>query len=286
MSCAEQTNRRSDRYLEASHHEWVVDHDAVVRLDAAFDRLLTTFARRGSGRVVAAAVLLAYPGFGLLVPVALGWPLAWLISANLVGVVLAASIAMAWLDERVQASRRRHLLEWTSDLRRLNASEFEWLVGELFRRDGWTVTETGRPDGPDGNVDLRLTRDRRQVLVQCKRWVSRIVGVDEIRSFAGTLLRERRPGSDGVFVTLSEFGEPARQEAERLGLKLIDGREVERRIAAARRTEPCPRCGSSMRLDQSSRGWWFRCVALGCAGKRDLGGEPARVVRLLTDSLG
>jgi hypothetical protein len=48
-------------------------------------------------------------------------------------------------------------MEWTSDLRSLSAEEFEWLVGEFFRREEWDVRETGRQDGPDGNVDLELT---------------------------------------------------------------------------------------------------------------------------------
>jgi hypothetical protein len=163
----------------------------------------------------------------------------------------------------------------------LNSSEFEWLVGEVFRREGWKVLETGRHDGPDGNVDLELSRAEERNIVQCKRWTARSVGVDEIRRFLGTLLTENLPGNGGVFVTLSTFGEQARQEATRAGLKLIDGRELHARIESARRSELCPICDSPMKLGRSKYGWWLRCVTNGCSGKRDLSSDPGRAVEHL-----
>jgi len=96
----------------------------------------------------------------------------------------------------------------TPQLRHLDAEEFEWLVGEVFRRDGWKVEETGRQDGPDGNVDLGLSKAGERRLVQCKHWTSWHVGVDEVRKLAGTLLRERLDGSEGILVTYSEFTPP------------------------------------------------------------------------------
>ena len=63
--------------------------------------------------------------------------------------------------------------------------KFEPLVGEVFRREGWNVQETGRVDAPDGNVDLVLTKADARVIVECKRWESRPVGVDTVRGFLG-----------------------------------------------------------------------------------------------------
>src|SRR5208283_1220279 len=117
-------------------------------------------------------------------------------------------------------------VEWTTELRHLNASEFEWLVGELFRREGWNVKETGHPDAPDGNIDLELARDGKRKIVQCKRWSAQLVGVDEIRGFGGTLLREHLPAEAGIFVTLSGFTEQARAEAQKAGFALLDGRQL------------------------------------------------------------
>lgn len=253
-------------------------------IDALVDRLdraIFAFVRRVSGRTVAIVSAAFYPGLGLLVPVAFDWSRSWLLSVNLLGATAAAAVSLGWLLVQVEAKDRRHLLEWTTDLRHLTASEFEWLVGELFRREGWKVEETGSQDGPDGNVDLVLTKDGVTQVVQCKRWSSWQIGVKEVREFAGTLRREEL--RSGTLVTFSSFTAQATAEAARIdGLHLIDGRELYRRIERVRRPEPCPACQKAMVLDRSLHGWWFRCVADGCAGKRNLDREPALAVELLT----
>lgn len=250
--------------------------------DWIWDHVLIPFVTRVPGFGVAAAALLLYPGIGLLLPLYLGWSTSWLVAMNLLGVTFAAVVGLGWLAIQLEAANRRHLVEWTTNLRLLSAEEFEWMVGELFRRGGWKVQETGRQDGPDGNIDLVLTKGNERRIVQCKRWTARWVGVNDIRTFAGTLLREGLPGTQGIFVTLSEFNEQARQEAQRTGIEIVDGRDLYARVDEARRSEPCPICKSPMVLGQSAHGWWFRCVAQGCTGKRDLGSEPGRAVDLLT----
>jgi hypothetical protein len=259
------------------------DNPRMKRIDDAIDRFLIGFAERASDRVAAAVALLLYAGIGLALPLVLNWRTPWLVSANIVGTALAAGVGLAWFAVRVESANRRHLVEWTTDLRLLDSTEFEWFVGEVFRREGWKVEETGRPDGPDGNVDLRMVKGGEHALVQCKRWQSWVVGVDQIRAFAGTLIREGLPGTSGIFVTLSEFSEQAREEAIQVGLTLVDNRDLYRRAEQVRRTEACPVCGSPMLLDRSARGWWFRCVAPGCLGKRDLGKDPGRAVELLIE---
>ena len=64
---------------------------------------------------------------------------------------------LTWLFVQIQARDRRHLLESASELRLLDGEELEWLVGEVFRREGWTVLERGRQDAPDGYIDLDFT---------------------------------------------------------------------------------------------------------------------------------
>jgi restriction system protein len=205
-----------------------------------------------------------------------------LVIANIMGTMLAGLVIISWLLVQVQAAHRRHLVEWSTDLRRLNAEEFEWLVGEVFRREGWQVRETGSQDSPDGNVDLELARDGQRVIVQCKRWQSKQVGVDEIRKFAGTLMREGLSGSNGIFATFSDFTELARAEAKTIGITLVGNRDLYSRIEKVRRAERCDICQEPMILDRSSRGWWLRCVKIGCQGKRDLGNDPGAAVDLLT----
>jgi restriction system protein len=246
------------------------------------DHALMAFVKRASGRVVFVVACLLYFGVGLVLPLSQEWSAAWLATANIVGTGLAALVSLGWLGLQLEAANRRRLVEWTSNLRLLTAEEFEWLVGELYRREGWKVRESGRQGGPDGNVDLDLTQPGRRVIVQCKRWFAWQVGVDEVRAFAGTLMREGLAGPDGVFVTLSGFTPQARAEAEAIGLALLDGRDLYARIERARRAEPCPDCRSPMVLAHSAHGWWLRCVESGCSGKRDLSRDPDRAVELLT----
>lgn len=248
------------------------------------EELVDAFVTHVPGPVVAATAVLLYSGLGLALPLSLHWRTEYLVEANAVGTVLAAVLALAWFIVQIQAGHRRHLLEWTTSLRVLDASEFEFLVGELFRREGWAVTETGGVGTPDGNVDLELARGRDRRIVQCKRWTAQPVGVDDIRRFAGTLMRERLNGKAGVFVTLSSFTEQARKEALETGIEVVDNRELVARIEKVRRTEPCPKCGSPMVVDRSTRGWWLRCRASGCFGKRDLGNDPGRAAQLLVES--
>ena len=247
----------------------------------AFDRLLVALARRLSGRGVSVVAGGLYGGFGLALPLALSLPVVWLINLNVVSTLLAGLLILVWLTLRAQETRRRNLLEWTSDLRLLDALEFEWFVGELFRREGWAVEETGRQGQADGNVDLRLTRDGGRRIVQCKRWTANFVGVELVRGFACTLLREGLPGSAGIFVTLSDFTPQAIEEAAKAGLTLLDGLALYSRVEKVRRPEACPTCSEPIVLDRSMHGWWFRCVRPGCGGKRDLGKDPARAVELL-----
>jgi Restriction endonuclease len=258
---------------------------------------------RTMGRVTLNAALLlvvvVYVGIGLALPLALGAGVPMLIGCNVVGVSAGWAILFGWLFPTVQATHRRHLLEWTTSLRLLSAQEFEQLIGELLRREGWQVNETGREGAPDGNVDLRILGGDRRMLVQCKLWKSWKVGVDEVRELGGTLLREGLPGDAGMLVTLRGFTEQALAEADKIGIALVDGRELIDRLERAGATaligpvenvaagHPCPDCGTQMLLDLSPKGWWLRCPryrSTGCTGSKDLSRDPRRALELLCDS--
>jgi HJR/Mrr/RecB family endonuclease len=254
---------------------------SVSKPESHFERMIKTLVHQTSGWTVLSVALVLYPGLGLLLPIWLGLPKVFLIEMNVVGVVMAMVVGIGWLDIQLTASERRRLLEWTSNLRLLDSTEFEWLVGEMFRREGWNVQETGQSDGPDGNIDLILDRNGERVIVQCKRWESWVVGVDEIRKFAGTLMREKLAARSGIYVTLSSFGKQARSEAEQIGIELLDSHDLSVRIQNVRRAEQCPTCGDPMILAHSIYGWWLRCVIQGCKGKRDLSREPGRALDLL-----
>jgi HJR/Mrr/RecB family endonuclease len=257
------------------------DGSAGPRARTRLDDLLTRTVGRLPPLVGAAAALGVYVVLGIALPLALNAGRLGFILFGFLGASWATVVLLAALFAAKQASDRRRLIEWTSDLRKLDATEFEWLVGELLRREGWNVTETGRVDGPDGNVDLRAAQGQRVLVVQCKRWAAKPVGVDEVRKLAGTTSGERS-GAAAVLVTLSDFTEAAINEGKRLRVDLVDGDALLARIDHVRQSEACPLCATPMILERSSRGWWLRCPRFpACSGKRNLASEPGAAVDLL-----
>ena len=98
--------------------------------------------------------------------------------------------------------------------------EFELLVGEGFRLQGYEVTELGGA-GPDGGVDLILRRDKEIFLVQCKQWKAFKVGVQIVRELYGVMAAQGAAG--GFVVTSGTFTNEAVAFAEGRNVRLVDG---------------------------------------------------------------
>jgi restriction system protein len=97
--------------------------------------------------------------------------------------------------------------------------EFEMLVGEAFRVQGYSVVETGA--GADGGVDVVLRKDSEKYFVQCKHWRAQQVGVPIVRELYGAIAAHGATG--GFVVTSGRFTKPAVDFARGLNLTLIDG---------------------------------------------------------------
>lgn len=158
-------------------------------------------------------------------------PLAWLL------------LVMCWtaaLLSCLGARRRRILLDTRTTLDSLAAGgwrQFEQLVGEAFRRQGYTVEETGL-GGADGGIDLILRRQGRRVLVQCKQWRRQQVGVSVVREMAGLLAHHR---ADAVkIVCIGTFTRDAESFARCKPIELIGGTELLELIQASRKSDASP----------------------------------------------
>ncbi len=136
-------------------------------------------------------------------------------------------------------------------LEKMSWREFEGLVAETFRRQGYRVVERGG-DGPDGGVDVELHMGSDKYLVQCKQWKSQKVGVATVRELYGVMTAER---AVGAFVVASgAFTDEAKSFADGRAIKLFDARklrsmigQVPSPITAPEQTMPaCPKCGSEM----------------------------------------
>lgn len=77
--------------------------------------------------------------------------------------------------------------------------DFELLIGEHFRRGGYSVRETA--GGADRGVDLILNKDGATYFAQCKQWKAYKVGVKIVRELLGVMFSR---GSTGGFVVTRE----------------------------------------------------------------------------------
>ena len=139
----------------------------------------------------------------------------------------------------ISAWRRRKRRTLVADVTQSKASdalngmswrEFEMLVGEGFRLQGYQVVETGG-GGADGGVDLMLTQGGEKFLVQCKQWRAFKVGVDVVRELYGVMAAKGATG--GFVVTSGRFSDAAASFATGRNVKLIDGPKLHEMIRKA-----------------------------------------------------
>jgi len=171
--------------------------------------------------------------------------------------------------------------------------EFEQLVGEGFRRQGYRVAETGG-GGADGGVDLVLHKDGDTVLVQCKQWRAYKVGVTVVRELYGVMAA--RGAAAAIVVTSGRFTVEAEEFAAGRNVRLIDGRQLHALIRSTERGVPvphrpdgvlpptaargleisptCPACGKAMvrrtarRGSQTGNSFWGCATYPACRGTR------------------
>ena len=105
-------------------------------------------------------------------------------------------------------------------IRRLSWRSLEDLVGEAYRRNGYAVMGNSDP-GPDGGVDIVARKDGETVLVQCKQWKARRIGVGTVREMFGLLNAEK--ANEVHIVSSGYFTDDARAFARHKPIRLIDG---------------------------------------------------------------
>lgn len=200
----------------------------------------------------------------------------------------------------LQRKKRRQLWEESaasSESTVLNDTswqEFELLVGEAFRRKGYSVHETGG-GGADGGVDLVISKESKTILVQCKQWKTRQVGVKPVRELAGVVASKGAAG--GIVVSSGSYTEEARRFAKEAKITLIDGEQLHKLIKGIKGEAgtvchtpenksveggdlpvqvSCPRCGSEMVKREAKRGqntgkmFWGCTRYPVCRGTRDV----------------
>lgn len=222
---------------------------------------------------------------------------AWWLGLATAGQYLVPIICLAGAG--VSAFRRKQRRDLVIDVAQAKASdaldgmswrEFEMLVGEGFRLQGYRVVETGGGRA-DGGVDLVLTRPGKsggeKFLVQCKQWRALKVGVDVVRELYGVMAA--RGATGGYVVTSGRFTEEAISFASGRNVTLVDGPKLVGLIRQARpgtgqptlradpvevtlpsatsaQTTACPLCSKPMLRRTAKRGANAGGEFWGCTG--------------------
>ena len=212
--------------------------------------------------------------------------------------LIAFFMGLFWLASRERLLRRRRLQQASSMYRlwALMPDDMADMATELFRLEGYVVTENRRPDEADGGVDFEIAKAGKTWLVQVKHWRQE-VGVDKARELWGLVADEGAAG--GVLLGTSGFTAAAREFAEGKDLRLLDGPEflsLRSQLATIRPTDigdvdpivsvgfarylttiqppACPTCGKPMilvtRLENTAIGYqiWGCKSYPNCKGTR------------------
>jgi len=181
-------------------------------------------------------------------------------------------------------------------LNSMSWQEFELLVGEGFRQQGYQVTESGG-GGADGGVDLVLHKGGDKLLVQCKQWKAFAVGVTVVRELYGVMAADGAAG--GFIVTSGRFTPEAKAFAKGRNITLMEGPDLLtliKRAQAGRTSKPapvesaeaptasmvlnspsCPLCAKAMvkrvaKRGSTSGGSFWGCLGFpACRGTRQVG---------------
>jgi len=131
---------------------------------------------------------------------------------------------------------RGELLDRQTSVKSIKAvswKDFEYLVSEAYRRQGYSVQEnTG--GGADGGVDLVLGKDGKKILVQCKNWRSSKVGVSTVRELFGVVTAEG--ATEGIVVCSGQFTNDAVEFAKGKPITLVDGAALSCLIGGVQKT--------------------------------------------------
>ena len=193
-------------------------------------------------------------------------------------------------------SRRRRALSGetpnstaASELKAMGWSEFESLVGDAFRLQGFMVAQRGGTE-PDGCVDLVLSKSSELFLVQCKQWKSPIVGADVVQTLHDVILSQGAAG--GFVVTSGQYSLDAQAVAAAQNIQLVDGDKLIEMIRVAKVSQgiqsraaasvsgthapACPACNAAMIQreakygDNAGNNFWSCTKFPNCRGTRDM----------------
>ena len=122
---------------------------------------------------------------------------------------------------------RTHKIDF---LLRLSPAEFEEVVGDMYRRFGYSVERT--PMTNDFGRDLILRKDGKTGFVECKRYDKDMsIGRRPLQQFYGVIVNMH--ADFGIFVTTSYFAKTAVAFAGETDIQLVDGYALAEKMVVA-----------------------------------------------------
>jgi restriction system protein len=207
----------------------------------------------------------------------------------LLGWIAAICVMAVWLMAEFDKRSSSRLLDrqtGPSSIREISWRDFEILVAEAYRRQGFSSSVVGDASG-DGGVDIELRRRDDVVLVECKHWKAYKVSVTTIRELLGVVVS--RKATAGIVITSGQFTQEARNFAEANStIQLVDGSALDVLIRDVQRTTSsgsaavgplssrneaasthtltplCPSCGLSMVMRTARQGQFAGSSFWGC----------------------
>jgi len=152
----------------------------------------------------------------------------------------ALAFAIGGLFSFIMALNRGKLFNSAQGLDSVKAmswKEFELLIGEYYRRKGYSVVEAGG-DSPDGGIDLIATKNGEKLVIQCKHWKAYKIDVKIARELYGVMVDAAASGA--VLITSGDFTQPAIDFVKDKPIELIDGAKLVKLMAEVKAPAQTP----------------------------------------------
>ena len=139
-----------------------------------------------------------------------------------------------WRQLRVPSAT--NVAEILGRLRAMSWEDFAAVIGEAFRRDGYTVTAI-----PGSAADFELRRNGRVSILCCKRWKVAQTGAGPLRELYAA--KQAQDAQECIYVATGEFTANARAYAAEKAIRLLHDATLATLVA---------------RVERGKKRWLFR----------------------------
>jgi restriction system protein len=118
-----------------------------------------------------------------------------------------------------------HRARCLADIQNLSWQDFELLVGQLYRQQGYRITEAGL-GGADGGIDLIAQKwgSGEKIIVQCKRYRNTSIGAPVVRELYGLMVHHQATAA--AVVCCGHFTPAAQAFAQGKPLTLLGAQQL------------------------------------------------------------